>query len=149
MINNFLKSDREIAYETLTKVVDAIETKDATAIKSLFSKKAIEESKTIDEDIELLFEFYEGNAEKFTVEDIGYPFVEKEREDNWEIEYFEQWDKVKTDKNEYVIDIQYYTENTKNPNLIGVEAIGIIKTQDGDYPFTNMNKDFYGVYIVE
>lgn len=55
--------EREICAEVMQYIVDAINEKDKDAMKVLFSKRAIEESNTLDEDIEKLFNMLEGEYE--------------------------------------------------------------------------------------
>lgn len=55
--------EREICAEVMQYIVDAINEKDKDAMKVLFSKRAIEESPTLDEDIEKLFDMLEGEYE--------------------------------------------------------------------------------------
>ena len=55
--------EQEICAEVMQFVVDAINAKDAEAMRVLFSKRAQEESPTLDEDIEKLFNALEGEYE--------------------------------------------------------------------------------------
>ena len=55
--------EREICGEVMQYIVDAINERDADAMRILFSKKAQEESPTLDEDIEKLFDTLEGEYE--------------------------------------------------------------------------------------
>lgn len=55
--------EQEICAEVMQFVVDAINAKDAEAMRVLFSKRAQEESPTLEEDIEKLFDMLEGEYE--------------------------------------------------------------------------------------
>ena len=59
-IKNAYKGDEEVALDCMRQFIDKTEKKDREGIKSLFSDKALEESKTMDEDIDYLFEYYKG-----------------------------------------------------------------------------------------
>ena len=55
--------EREICAEVMQYIVDAINAKDTEAMRVLFSKRAQEESPTLEEDIEKLFDMLEGEYE--------------------------------------------------------------------------------------
>jgi lipoprotein len=56
----FFMSDREQANKYFDKILDAIQYKDVKALKSLFSKKVLTESKDFDTVIDDLFDFVKG-----------------------------------------------------------------------------------------
>ena len=125
----FLNSnDREIGAECFEKVIEAIENQDSTALKSLFSDKALKEAQNMDKAIEELFDFYQGymlssddggglgvfgeqNAD-------GRGFVTKEMVSMWDVE---------TSEKKYHFAIRSFVQDNEFLDNIDVYALYIVK----------------------
>ena len=55
----------KIAEKRCEDIVAALENKDSSAIKAMFSQKAIEEAEDLDDEIEYIIEHYEGSLKSF------------------------------------------------------------------------------------
>lgn len=61
-VKKFHKTDEVIALETFENVLAAIKDRDKAALKSLFSPKAVREAEDLDNQIEELWDFFQGEV---------------------------------------------------------------------------------------
>ncbi len=105
------------------QVLEALSNRDSEAIKSLFSKKALEKAEDLDENIERAFAFFEGtiiSAEQHSWssgESLNYGLASKHVDFRLD---------VTTSKRDYIIYIIYYYEDTIDPNNQGLYALSIM-----------------------
>lgn len=130
MNQNGTDDDHTTAQKTIERVLEAIETKNESALKSLFSKTVLSKAKTIDDSVEMLFDYFDGTVESY--DDGAGPFVETTRAEENEYQFMESSIDVKTDVNEYRIAIQYVTKGDKND--IGLVSLYILQKSDDKNP---------------
>ena len=110
-----------------------INAKENETLKTLFSQNVLEGSKTINEDIDYLFTFFNGAVKSWkristnTNTNSNYGHVIKGMNVTFEAE---------TEKQKYLVYIYYYFEDTKNPKNVGIYTLRIIKEEDKETQWT-------------
>ena len=128
-IKNAYKGNEEVAMDCMRQFIDKTEKKDREGIKSLFSDKALEESKTMDEDIDYLFEYYKGENQT-KIEKLDSAWVSTDRDyGKREKTIITDYD-IETTEEKYRLAILYYIENTFNKGEEGLSSIYIIRFED-------------------
>jgi hypothetical protein len=119
------------------RIIDALETEDEDALKSVFSQKALVEAEDIDEGIAYIFDLYQGSH------------VEIERLGNRTSEHFGDPGQTKsisaqcnitTDEGKYVLAFIYKTIDEADPSAVGVRRIVLINYDE----YTNPGVKDYG-----
>ncbi len=118
--------DRVKTNARLEQVIKAIENKDEKSLKSMFSKRVLEETEDIDSDIEYLFNFVQGDIESWVREAGG---VSGSKYYNRLVTYRTRF-KVTTDKETYIFLILEYPTDKDNPDNVGVYMLQVIKEED-------------------
>jgi hypothetical protein len=129
------------------QIVSAIKDKDREALKSLFSKKALDEANDLDNRIDYLFDLIQGDIDSW----------EKDGQNNWSssesIEYGKRslmirfsFD-VKTDKDVYLFYVIDYNTDTINPDNQGVYMLELIKFTDEEDLESWPDRMRAGIYI--
>jgi len=120
-------SEGKRADERIEHMVSAIKDKDKEALKSLFSKKAIEEAEDFDSDAEYLFELIQGNIESW--ERDGWSSDER-------IDHGKKMMMIRyafnlvTDEDTYRVFVIDYNIDTISPDNEGVYMLELIKFTD-------------------
>lgn len=145
---------REDIYEEkrMDRILSAIQDKDSKALKKQFSLKVLNEVDNIDDEIEKLFRFIEGDIESLDWQDgkpcgpsSGHYYHGKKM-----IEVFSVFD-VTTDKNEYVFFLYDYPIDTIDPENEGLYTLRVARKADED----NQYKEYWteivipGLYVAE
>jgi hypothetical protein len=89
-------SDEEIANEKLGEIIDYIENKDEEGLKSMFSKRALDETEDFSESADLLFDFFQG--EVISWEKSSGPHVSKSTNYGEVIKEVDSYYFIETDK---------------------------------------------------
>jgi hypothetical protein len=130
--SNLFKSDSQIINEQFDRVLKALNEKDGETLKSLFSKNAIETDVDFDENLQLLFQYYEGNNSSYI--DDGPLVASKSRDYDCEQKSIEKSYDVTTSENTYRLAVNLVvTDDTDNDN-IGIWSLYIIKAADDSDP---------------
>lgn len=118
----FVSEDQK-ADERMEQIISALKDKDKEALKSLFSKKAIDEADDFDSETDSLFNFIQGDIESW--ESDGWASSES-------IEYGKKslmirfGFTIKTDKDTYDFFVIDYSVDTINPDNQGVYMLELI-----------------------
>ncbi len=128
-----INSEDKKADLRIEQILSVIKDKDKEAMKTLFSKKAKDEIKDFESEINYLLSFFQGDVKSW-------------KRDKWSsgesIEYgkksvmLRSWYTVDTDKGKYMFFIIDYTEDTINPDNAGLYTLRVIKAEDRDTQFT-------------
>lgn len=137
MGRTFKDSDDKIALKMLEKAIDAIETHDKMALKKMFSKQALTEADNLDENMDYLFELFHGKVEPID-ETVG-PAVFETIDHGHITKEFQVWHNVHTDEQEYIFVLIFYTENTDQPDHVGLYSLRVIKSEDQETQFGYMD----------
>ena len=140
--------DTEIAESALEQILDSIKNQDEEALKSVFSKKALVEAEDIDGGVAYLFDFVQGNVISYDFETGPGSYESIENGKRWEKLF--TWFNVVTDQEEYVFFILQYSEDTFDPDNVGVYSLRVVKAEDEDTQMTYMeDMEIPGIYQPE
>lgn len=137
-VNEMKNTPEKIINNVLEEVLYSIEQQNPQNLKLLFSKTAIENSNSIDKDIEYLFNFFDGDINN--IEDTG-AFSEDEVNNGNVVKRIEDWFYIDTTKNRYLIFMVYYSQHDTNPNMEGLYTLRIIEAVNEDTEFFNRYTD--------
>jgi len=133
IFNRFVDNDEQIANKKFEQIFEAINNKDIDALRGMFSKTTLNETDNIDEDINSLYDFIEGNvvtwnriAGPTTFDTFDYGEKIKDMQTSYEIE---------TSEGKYSFAIQDFIVDTANPDNVGIYSMYIINTKDIDEQF--------------
>ena len=118
-----LGSDQQISDRMMEDIAAALDVGDADALKSLFSKTALEEATDIDQQISDLLEFYQGKKQSFEGDASSSTHtkygedIEKELKGKY---------KLITEETTYEIGYQYNVIDKENPDKEGLISFEIV-----------------------
>lgn len=121
-------SDEEVANEKLTKIIEYIENKDYEGLKSMFSKRALDEAGDFSEKAEELFEFFEGEIVSWEKDDG--PTVFRSNDHGVVVKEVDSYYIVKTDQQSYFVCINDFPEDDKNTDNQGVNMLLVVREEN-------------------
>lgn len=121
-------SDEDIANEKLGKIIDYIENKDEEGLKSMFSKRALDETEDFSESAGLLFSFFEG--EMVSWENDSGPHVRKSSNYGEVIKEVDSYYHVETDKETYFFLINDFQIDDSNADNEGVNMLLVVLAEN-------------------
>jgi hypothetical protein len=128
-VREIIVSEPKKADARMEQIISAIKEKDREALKSLFSKKVLEEANDFDNGIDYLFDFLQGDIDSW--ERDGWSSSES-------IEFgkkslmIRSGYKVITNEEEYLFFVVDYNEDTINPDNAGVYMLQVTTWVDSD-----------------
>ncbi len=146
-----LGSEQQISDRMMEDIAAALDAGDADALKSLFSKAALEEATDIDQQISDLLEFYQGKKQSF----------EGDASSSTHTKYGEDIEKqligqylLITDKESYRVIYDYNVIDKENPDTVGLSQLEVVPDelyQEDDFDFLCGNEGYEGpgVYMQE
>lgn len=134
-------NDTKKANTHLEQVIESIKNKDKDSIKEMFSEKALDEAKDLDERIDYLFTLIEGDIESW--EKIGGTVDESNDDGRKTIKSRYRYN-VNTEKDQYLFSILEYTKDDNDPENVGVYCLKIINVKDEEPIFSDA-----GIYMLE
>jgi len=147
--DRFNDNDQKISDQKMKKILDAIKSRDKSAMKKLFSKKSIEEVKDLDGSISKLFDYFQGNFISYNDWNavnadggINDPGTGR----SWKCLY-STFD-VKTTKITYRFAIKEFIQDTADPDNVGICSLHIIKMEDDtdkQFAYRGDGKDTPGI----
>lgn len=149
--NNLFRNDFLMQNEKCEELVSILKAKDKVKLKGLFSLNSIEASPSIDDDIEKLFDFVEGDY-------ISHENEMRSSDGYRSVYYNESYLRVSADINyattkyNYLISLQTYFLKEKDVNEEGVRGIYIVKVKEknADMRFEiYQNGDYYQGLCIE
>ena len=145
--SSLFKSDASIANERFEQILDACQKQDATALKEMFSEKAISEAANFDDSITALFDFFQG--EVVTYENFGGGLkVDKEKHrDGGSLKWMSSTYDVETSVRKYRFAFREFTIDTVDPKNVGVYSLYIIKAEDSKTEFAYWGGHEPGIII--
>lgn len=121
-------SDEDIANEKLTKIINYIENKDEEGLKSMFSKRALDEAEDFSDNAELLFEYIDGEVISFE-KDSG-PTVFSSNNYGEVVKEVDAYYYVETNKETYFFMINDFPEDDSNAENEGVNMLLVVRKDD-------------------
>lgn len=134
-LGRYSHDDQADANAQMDKLLEAIKNKDSHTLKSMFSKNSILQVQEIDQSIDDLFEYFQGDFISYN--DWSAINVEEGLNDDgtgrkWKALY-STYD-VETSKQKYRIAIQDFIHDTADTNNVGIHSFYIIKFEDDTDP---------------
>lgn len=131
----------------LVQILDFIENKDKEGMQEIFSQQALNEADDLDNEMDYIFEFFEG--EVMSWKDSGVS-VGETNDYGSKTKQVRSFFEVETDEESYVVFILENTEDTEQPENVGVYTLRIIKAEDEDTQFTYWQEmAIPGIYMPE
>lgn len=150
-----IANDEGKANAKFEQVFNALKNKDKDALKSLFSKKAVNDSSNFDGELNHLFKFIQGEITSW--EDSGSgPTVFESNNHGGETKEVSSYYYFITNKQKYFITLRDYPVDTDNSDNVGLYMILFVKVEDKEKIYDGKNKIIYdgkkklshpGIYI--
>ena len=135
--NMKLTDNAAMAENNLAKVIEAINQKNSKELKSLFSKNSLKDSHNIENTIENLFSYIDGNIKSYNwSDDMGGPIADTNYEQGEKNIELKSWFYVITDEEKYVFFILYYPIDEFDEDNIGIYSLRVVKQTDKDIHLT-------------
>lgn len=115
-------SEEKRADARMEQIISAIKEKDKEALKSLFSKKALDEANDFESDVDYLFKFLQGNIDTWERDGIAGSESIDHGKKSLMIRFAIN---VKTDKDVYRFFVIDYNTDTINPDNEGVYMLEV------------------------
>jgi len=145
--NTVFSDEGQKADARLEQIILAIKDNDRETLKSLFSKKALEEANDFENAVDYLFGFIEGTIESWERENwYSGGLIEKGKKNT----IICSWHKFTTDKKNYLVFLTDYPTDTFDPDNVGLYALRIIREDDKKTQFTYwQDMQIAGIYMPE
>jgi len=126
---NFLMTDdRAIANKQFEDLIDAAKMQDADALKALFSQNVLNEVENIEESIQKLFDYFEG--EMVSYNDWAGPGVTAKNDaDGYWKQYYSTYD-LETTQDKYRLAMEIIPVDTADADNVGIRSLYIIRFED-------------------
>lgn len=134
----FARNNNQIANEQLEALLEAIQSKNAQAVKELFSDNAWAESGNMEKSILVLFDYFQG--ELVSYKSWAGPSVHATKNHG---EYWKSYDctyDFETTQDKYRLAMEIITVDTTDADNIGIRSLYIIRFEDD----TDQNCAYWG-----
>jgi len=132
----------------LKEIIEIINNRDKEALKNIFSEKALDEAIDLDEQIDYLFDFINGEIISWEsiVRGAGTNSINRgERVKTSSSRYY-----INTNSQKYFIYFREYLINTKEPKSVGVYLLQIIEAENKEERYNGDPKnEWFGIYKPE
>lgn len=128
----FARNDTQIANEQLEALLEAIQSKNAQAVKELFSDNAWAESGNMEKSILVLFDYFQG--ELVSYKSWAGPSVHATKNHG---EYWKSYDctyDFETTQDKYRLAMEIITVDTADTDNVGIQSLYIIRFEDDTRP---------------
>lgn len=145
IFSRFYNSDDEQSNSVFESIIETLENKDHAALSGLFSAYAVESCEDMDEDISLLFDFFDGKMVEYKRLATG----SSASKDNgaYTKKIFSTYD-VTTTTGIYRIAIEFNTIHSLEPDKIGLTSLYIIKGENSNMDAAYWGNEAWGAGIV-
>ena len=124
----FARNDKQIANERFEALIDAIQTHNSDAVKAVFSNNVLREAENIDDSIQELFGYFQGNLLSYN-EWAGPDVSAKKDNGNYWKSYDCAYD-FETSKDKYRLAMEIITVDTADADNVGIRSLYIIRFED-------------------
>ncbi|TYQ13384.1 UNVERIFIED_CONTAM: uncharacterized protein DUF5104 [Acetivibrio alkalicellulosi] len=144
----------KIADARLEQVINAIKNKDKIDLKSIFSKKALDDCDDFDGNTDYLFDFLQGEIDSW--EKSGGPTEFESIEKGHKTKEVSSYYYVNTSEKKYFFLLRDYPVDTENPDNVGLYMLLVVKAEDREKIYDLDQKILYdgnkklshaGIYI--
>ena len=128
----FARNNNQIANEQLEALLEAIQSKNAQAVKALFSDNAWAESGNMEKSILALFDYFQGVLVSF--KSWAGPSVHATKNHG---EYWKSYDctyDFETTQDKYRLAMEIITVDTADTDNVGIQSLYIIRFEDDTRP---------------
>ena len=136
--------DGQKADARLEQVIAAMENRDKGALRAMFSEQALSEAVELDERMDYIFDFIQGDILSWKRDAGGASAINHYgHRDKGSI----YWFTVTTDEDEYLFFLMECLENTDHPENVGLYMLQVIKKEDEDTQFPkDLENRYAGIY---
>jgi len=129
----------------LEEILVAIAENDSDELENMFSKTALSQIDNFQEQTKKLFQLFQGTVESW--ERTGFTSPTSIESGNKTVQSI-SWYDVATDKMEYAFFTIECTEDSKEPDNIGLSTLAVVKKEEEDLKFTYwQDMQIPGIYI--
>lgn len=153
-INEWLGSEDDMSNAIMKEIVEALDAKDEEALKNMFSKPALGKTENLDQQIEDMFEFYQGKIVSYD----GSASSSTRTGGGAETKEFIAYYTLVTDEERYQVTYDHKPVDDEHPEEIGLRRLELVTEEEyemaaetneqGSYQWVGGGKDS-GVYIPE
>jgi hypothetical protein len=137
----------KVAEARFDAVMEAIEKKDSSALKSMFSKSAAREAKNLDENIEYLFTVIQGDVKSWERQGTSLWESNEYGDKKFTVQAFFD---IKTERQDYILFLVECTRDDFDADGVGLYFLSIIKAEDDQKDWGIWNgEDKPGIYKPE
>ena len=128
-----LTSDDATIAAVWVRVTDALDNRDKTAIRALFSQQALGQADNIDAQIDALLEFFQGKiTSQYYRNDDGSPATYEDINGTEQTKELQGYRYVHTDKRKYLFLVFYEAVDTTHPENVGLFTLRAYRGKDDD-----------------
>ena len=124
--------DGQKANARLEQVIEAIENRDKIDLRAMFSQQALAEAEELDERMDYLFDFIQGDIESWESSAGG---VDESNRHGHKVKKTRYWYTVTTEEEEYLFFLLEYPVDTEHPENVGLYMLQVIKAEDRETQF--------------
>lgn len=124
-------NSEEKVHKNMINIFDTIQTNDIDKVKELFSQSVIENNSTLTNDIEDLFEYYDGNW--ISIEKTSGLIVSDSNSYGKNVVVYDIPYLVSTDLEKYYVAVTWCEIDDNDSNNIGVHSLAILKSDNNPY----------------
>ena len=124
----FARNDKQIANERFEALIDAIQTHNSDAVKAVFSNNVLREAENIDDSIQELFGYFQGNLLSYN-EWAGPGVTAKNDADGYWKQYYSTYD-LETTQDKYRLAMEIIPVDTADADNVGIRSLYIIRFED-------------------
>jgi len=138
---------RSNADERLEQLIEALKNGDKDGVELLFSEKALDESVGFEENLDKLFEYFQGDIKEWNRDRFS---SNGSIRDGKKSECLVSWYSVGTNQESYMFFMVDYTKDTINPENEGLYTLRVILSEDEATEFGYVeDMTIPGIYIPE
>jgi len=122
----------------LEKLLEILVNRDEDALKEAFSKQALIDAENFEENMEYLFEIFQGDIVSWKQDGISGDTKTEHGKKSVQVR---TWYTVTTDKDEYLFLVIDYIEDTINPDNAGIYILRVVRAEDAETQITGYWQD--------
>ena len=131
-------NDNQQAENRLKQILEGLQSNDKDSLKRLFSNTALNQADDIDEGIDNLFAFFQGNIVSYNWNGNSKgPIVDEVFENENKKKELKSWFDVITDKGKYIFFFVDYPIDTFERDNVGLYTLRVIKEENKNTQLTN------------
>ena len=128
----FARNDKQIANERFETLIDAVQTHNSDAVKAMFSNSVLREVENIDDSIQELLDYFQGNLLSYKA--WAGPDVSAKKDNG---NYWKSYDctyDFETTQDKYRLAMEIITVDTADTDNVGIQSLYIIRFEDDTRP---------------